>query len=85
MSSQQQLLFVIVGQNEPLFEVDLSKRATASDAATRQSYFVLHSAQDLVEKTAWTTPNMYLRVVDKVGFVGKFLWNVEIQLTDLGR
>jgi hypothetical protein len=26
----------------------------------------LHSSLDLVEKSSWTTNNMYLRVVDKV-------------------
>jgi Sedlin, N-terminal conserved region len=43
------------------------------DTAIRQNYFVLHSALDLVEKAAWTTSNMYLRVVDKVGFMGDFV------------
>jgi trafficking protein particle complex subunit 2 len=72
-------LFVIVGRNEPLFEAEfLNKSGGAAattannnnnnnDTVTRQNYFVLHSALDLVEKAAWTTSNMYLRVVDKVG------------------
>jgi trafficking protein particle complex subunit 2 len=69
-------LFVIVGRNEPLFEAEfLNKPGGAAatiannnnDTVTRQNYFVLHSALDLVEKAAWTTSNMYLRVVDKVG------------------
>jgi trafficking protein particle complex subunit 2 len=67
------ILFVIVGRNEPLYEAELNKRRSAtgaesssSDAATRQNYFVLHSALDLVERAAWTTSNMYLKVVDKV-------------------
>jgi hypothetical protein len=70
-------LFVIVGRNEPLFEAEfLNKPGAAAttannnnnnDTVTRQNYFVLHSALDLVEKAAWTTSNMYLRVVDKVG------------------
>lgn len=68
MSSSQTLLFVIVGRNEPLFEAEFQKRgaAAASDAVTRQNYFVLHSALDLVEKAAWTSSNMYLKVIDKV-------------------
>jgi trafficking protein particle complex subunit 2 len=73
-------LFVIVGRNEPLFEAEfLNKPGTAATAAnnnndtvTRQNYFVLHSALDLVEKAAWTTSNMYLRVVDKVGLFFDF-------------
>ena len=62
------LLFVIVGRNEPLYEAEFHKRGGAvssSDAATRQNYFVLHSALDLVEKAAWATSGMYLKVVDK--------------------
>ena len=70
MASSQTQLFVIVGRNEPLFEAELHGRSQKgsqfSDAVTRQNYFVLHSALDLVEKAAWTTSNMYLRVVDKV-------------------
>ena len=71
MASPQTLLFVIVGRNEPLFEAEFVQTrgggaAQQSDAVTRQNYFVLHSALDLVEKAAWATSNMYLRVVDKV-------------------
>ena len=67
-SSSQPLLFVIVGRNEPLYEAEFHKRggASTSEAVTRQNYFVLHSALDLVEKAAWTTNSMNLRVVDKV-------------------
>ena len=69
MSGSQTLLFVIVGRNEPLYEAEFQKRgstAPTSDAATRQNYFVLHSSLDLVEKAAWNTTNMNLKVVDKV-------------------
>jgi hypothetical protein len=37
-----------------------------NELSTRQNYFVLHSALDLVEKSLYSTSNMYLRVVDKV-------------------
>jgi len=40
--------------------------SSSSDSITRQNYFVLHSALDLVDINAWTNSNMYLRVVDKV-------------------
>jgi hypothetical protein len=68
MSVSPTLLFVIVGRNEPLYEAEFHKRGAAgtSDAVTRQNYFVLHSALDLVERAAWTTSSMYLKVVDKV-------------------
>jgi hypothetical protein len=66
-AGNQLLLFVIVGKNEPLYEAEFHKSgAGASDSVTRQNYFVLHSALDLVEKAAWTTNNMYLKTVDKV-------------------
>jgi trafficking protein particle complex subunit 2 len=65
-SSSTSVLFVIVGRNEPLYEAEFNKRPGSGDAVTRQNYFVLHSALDLVEKAAWTTSNMYLKVVDKV-------------------
>jgi Sedlin, N-terminal conserved region len=88
MSQGGSILFVIVGRNEPLFEAEFTnsnsnKPSSANnnstnqqhqhDTAIRQNYFVLHSALDLVEKAAWTTSNMYLRVVDKVGFMGDFV------------
>lgn len=71
------VLFVVVGRNEPLFEAEIDTAhptsvdspgggGAQSELSTRQNYFVLHSALDLVEKSAWTTNNMYLRVVDKV-------------------
>ena len=69
MAGNQVLLFVIVGRNEPLYEAEFHKRgsgATSSDATTRQNYFVLHSALDLVERSAWTTNRMHLGVIDKV-------------------
>jgi hypothetical protein len=73
MASSQTLLFVIVGRNEPIYEAELRKNNSVvqSDAVTRQNYFVLHSALDLVEKAAWTTSNMYLKVVDKVKLFSK--------------
>eukprot|EP00980_Cylindrotheca_fusiformis_P007535 scaffold1561_cov129-Cylindrotheca_fusiformis.AAC.27 len=68
MSSNQVILFLIVGKNEPLYEAEIHKRGGTgnSDAVARQNYFVVHSALDLVEKASWTTQNMYLKVVDKV-------------------
>jgi Sedlin, N-terminal conserved region len=65
----QSLFLVIVGKNEPLYEAEFLKRGAvpSSDAVTRQNYFVLHSALDLVENVAWTTNQMFLKVVDKVG------------------
>mmetsp|Transcript_54355 Transcript_54355/g.80619 ORF Transcript_54355/g.80619 Transcript_54355/m.80619 type:complete len:141 (+) Transcript_54355:74-496(+) len=86
------LLFVIVGKNEPLYEAEFNKlpgSAATSDSVTRQNYFVLHSALDLVDKAAWTTNNMYLKVVDKVNQqqVSTFLTagNIKFMLLHGGR
>lgn len=89
------VLFVIVGKNEPLFEAEIDTHSSAggapgqADLSTRQNYFVLHSALDLVEKSAWTTNNMYLRVVDKVNHqqVSTFLTaaNVKFMLLHGGK
>ena len=65
------LLFVIVGINEPLYEAELNQHPSSgtltADSITRQNYFVLHSALDLADKATWTTNQMFLKVVDKVG------------------
>lgn len=67
--SNQVLLFLIVGKNEPLYEAEIHKRGATgnSDAVARQSYFVVHSSLDLVEKTAWVTQNVRTCVDDSVG------------------
>ena len=88
------VLFVIVGKNEPLFEAEIDTNSASgstgqNDLSTRQNYFVLHSALDLVEKSVWTTNNMYLRVVDKVNHqqVSTFLTaaNVKFMLLHGGK
>jgi len=62
---------------------------TTNDSVTRQNYFVLHSALDLVEKQQWTTNQMYLKVVDKVNHqqVSTFLTagNIKFMLLHGGR
>mmetsp|Transcript_15670 Transcript_15670/g.29147 ORF Transcript_15670/g.29147 Transcript_15670/m.29147 type:complete len:140 (+) Transcript_15670:329-748(+) len=89
--SNQVLLFLIVGKNEPLYEAEIHKRGSTgnSDAVARQSYFVVHSSLDLVEKSAWVTQNMYLKVVDKVNqqYVSTFLTagNIKFVLLHPGR
>jgi len=75
-SQKSPLLFLIVGRNEPLYEVEFDAATTTtntnttpappSDSVTRQNYFVLHSALDLVDLESWTNPAMYLKVVDNV-------------------
>ncbi|VEU34652.1 unnamed protein product [Pseudo-nitzschia multistriata] len=79
MGSNQGLLFLIVGKNEPLYEAEIHKRpntpGSADTSVARQSYFVVHSSLDLVDNATWTSQNMYLRVIDKVNqqYVSAFL------------
>lgn len=89
MSSQSQsLLFLIVGRNEPLYSAEFSPTPT-SDSITRQNYFVMHSALDLVDKCAFATTQMYLKTVDKVNhqMVSVFLTagHVKLMLLHCGK
>lgn len=78
------LLFLIVGRNEPLYSAEFSTGETTPvpDSIVRQNYFVMHSSLDLVDKSAWTNPNMYLKTVDKVNhqMVSVFLTAGHIKL-----
>lgn len=68
-SMQSPLLFLIVGRNEPLYSAEIGKPSgtpATAQTITRQNYIVMHSALDLVEKSAWVNGNMYLKVVDQV-------------------
>ena len=56
------LCFLIVGREEPLFELDISGRR---DDAAKPSHFVLHAALDMVDLAMWSTPGTYLKVVDR--------------------
>eukprot|EP00531_Pseudo-nitzschia_arenysensis_P019636 CAMPEP_0116143716 /NCGR_PEP_ID=MMETSP0329-20121206/15600_1 /TAXON_ID=697910 /ORGANISM="Pseudo-nitzschia arenysensis, Strain B593" /LENGTH=141 /DNA_ID=CAMNT_0003639057 /DNA_START=49 /DNA_END=474 /DNA_ORIENTATION=+ len=92
MSSNQSLLFFIVGKDEPLYEAEIYKRGASgnSDASVaRQSYFVVHSSLDLVDKATWTSQNMYLKVIDKVNsqYVSVFLTagNIKFLLLHSGK
>ena len=86
MSANQVLLFIIVGQNEPLYEAEIHKRGAAgnSDAVARQNYFVVHSALDLVDKSAWSTQNvssiMYGLLMLRFKFYLSFKGSVILQM-----
>ena len=58
---QASCLFLIVGKNEPLYETEITKRGTSGStdiSIARQSYFVLHSSLDLVDRATWTSQNV---------------------------
>mmetsp|Transcript_24562 Transcript_24562/g.52314 ORF Transcript_24562/g.52314 Transcript_24562/m.52314 type:complete len:140 (+) Transcript_24562:105-524(+) len=86
------LLFFIVGKNEPLYEAEIHKRGTTGNtdaSVARQSYFVVHSSLDLLDKATWVSQNMYLKVIDKVNqqYVSVFLTagNVKFLLLHPGK
>lgn len=53
--------FMIVGKDERLFELDLSRR----DDVGRTAQFIIHAALDMVDATLPTTAATYLKVVDR--------------------
>lgn len=58
------LTFLIVGREEPIFELDVSGRR---DDSAKPSHFVLHAALDMVDLAMWSpsSPGTYLKVVDR--------------------
>lgn len=53
---------MIIGSNEPLYELELTKRR---EDAARSSQFILHAALDMVDLNQWNTQSNYLKVVDR--------------------
>ena len=61
MAANPVLLFLIVGKNEPLYEAEITKRGISGNTDTsvaRQSYFVVHSSLDLVDRATWSSQNV---------------------------
>jgi len=55
--------FMIVGKDERLFEVDLSRR----DDVGRTAQFVIHAALDMVDAALPTATTTFLKAVDRHG------------------
>ncbi|KAI9917981.1 hypothetical protein PsorP6_012878 [Peronosclerospora sorghi] len=55
-------MFVVVGSKEPLYKMEMRARREES---AHVDEFVLHAALDLVDELMWTTPAMFLKVVDR--------------------
>jgi len=52
------VVFMIVGKNEPIFEIELSKAGVSdvSDELTYLHQFVLFSSLDVIHSAMWSNP-----------------------------
>ncbi|KAI9183434.1 TRAPP subunit [Blastocladiella emersonii ATCC 22665] len=66
--------FAIIGtRDSPIYEAAIGN--PLKDDGKHLHQFVLHAALDFVDDAMWTTPNTYLRIVDKFNdwFVSAFV------------
>eukprot|EP01029_Cantina_marsupialis_P010142 TRINITY_DN231910_c0_g1_i1.p1 TRINITY_DN231910_c0_g1~~TRINITY_DN231910_c0_g1_i1.p1 ORF type:complete len:135 (+),score=18.83 TRINITY_DN231910_c0_g1_i1:88-492(+) len=54
--------FVIVQNDQPIFEVDFSE---SKDHTPHLTQFILHSSLDMLDQAIWSTSASYLKVVDR--------------------
>ncbi|KAJ1412980.1 trafficking protein particle complex subunit 2 putat [Ochromonadaceae sp. CCMP2298] len=65
------VVFMIVGKNEPIFEMEVA-RATGDAQNDELAYlhqFILYSSLDLINSAMWTNNAIFLRTVDKFNFL----------------
>eukprot|EP01035_Chromulina_nebulosa_P022340 gene22340-28930_t len=61
-------VFMIIGKNEPLYEMTLTSSQTPGDMLTELAYlhqFILHSSLDMVQSVMWSNNSTFLKVVDR--------------------
>ncbi|CAI5456275.1 unnamed protein product [Caenorhabditis angaria] len=67
--SNKEFYFAIIGHfDQPIFEMDFpsSEKKSKENADTRHlNHYIGHAALDIVDEYALTTPQMYLKMVDK--------------------
>ncbi|KAJ1462765.1 trafficking protein particle complex subunit 2 putat [Pelagophyceae sp. CCMP2097] len=81
-------MLLIVGTREPLYEAEFNP-TEKSDETAHLNQFILHSAMDMVDETAESTSNMYLKIVDRFNEQNVFAFitsgNIRLLLLHEGR
>lgn len=65
-------MFMIVGKNEPLYELDIGSTARVTGENENIRYlhqFTMFSSLDMINSTMWTNNATFLRVIDKFNFL----------------
>lgn len=57
--------FMIVGREEPLYELLLEPTLSRREDVARATQFILHGSLDLVDLQVWTNPATHLKLVDR--------------------
>ena len=57
--------FMIVGREEPLYELLLEPTLSRREDVARSTQFILHGSLDLVDLQIWTNPATHLKLVDR--------------------
>ncbi|CAM9302261.1 unnamed protein product [Heterosigma akashiwo] len=63
--SSSKYMFVIVGKNEPLYEISHGVQSEQDEDMIIYDHFILHSSLDMIERAQFSTQNMYLKTVDR--------------------
>ena len=78
--------FMVVGKNEPLYELSLEASVAKREDIMRASQFILHGSLDLVDLQIWTNPaTCVLNVENPVSLTLKSALPHTLQPSQAGR